>query len=431
MIRTVREATEYLLRYLSPEEQAIPATKQEDENGNLVECYPGRIEAAIQAINGALQEIFSFGALHQARRDFGVIINAPEEVTFEVNPGLVSIRFSQNNWKSWMMGCTCRIDGDPLDNRIIDYDALSSTLTLVRPYNGESGGEKSTTVWHDSISPDPLVGEILNMSISYEGPLQPVDSPRFLEQRTHQEEDFGFQGKNSLLNGYSFSGNLTDYVGVPDQYFVDTLHRPTEPPERRVRLFPLPRKSYVMDYRARVVPPQFKKEAIYLTLPTELSVQTLGFPVFVTFTWDQASQRYKTDPETTEVYEEENVWRYGINTESYNAPSTPGPKYHKGPAGTYSHDYLVGGTSYEFSIIVSDSSEVIPTKQPEVALPIHNDWIESIFLPMAAQRFQVSPFFRNDSATDEIKRQYQAALEILKTTAPQTKQGRWLKPIYG
>lgn len=190
-------------------------------------------------------------------------------------------------------------------------------------------------------------------------------------------------------------------------------------------------KQFVLNYRARVVPPQFEESAVHLAIPTSITGDGLAPSPTVTLAWDSTAQLYKSAPATFEIKGVDGFWKYTVENSDYDTPITPGPRYEDGPVGTYAHKYKVGGVNYAFPFTVVNAVEVAPTAQPKVALPIHNEWIESIFLPIAAQRFQVSPFFRNDSATDEIKRQYQAALDILKTSAPQTKQSLWLKPIYG
>lgn len=54
---------------------------------------------------------------------------------------------------------------------------------------------------------------------------------------------------------------------------------------------------------------------------------------------------------------------------------------------------------------------------PGVKLPIPNGWIESIYMPICAQRMTATPKFHNDSALPEIGRQYKAAVGVLKSAS--------------
>jgi hypothetical protein len=65
---------------------------------------------------------------------------------------------------------------------------------------------------------------------------------------------------------------------------------------------------------------------------------------------------------------------------------------------------------------------------PNTAIPLDDDTVRSIFLPIARQRFTACPFFRNDNALPEIKRQYDAAYTMAKQLKPQAQGGFWIQP---
>lgn len=424
MLMTVRSVAERLLRYLSPEEQAIPPTQ---EGG--VDCYPGRITEALNAINGAMQEMFGKGALHQARRNFGSLIEPPSTVTFNVERGSPYLRFSGSDWKPWMTGCTCRIDGEVVDNQILDYDEATSSLTLVTPYSGDSSGEKVVTVWHDCVKVDEMVGEILSVGLAGSTRLTPVVSPDSFNHSGIDDEDYNFHHERVFLK--QTSDRLSNHLGTPLRYFVDTFHRSNQKPERRIRLFPLPEKQEVLKFRARVIPPFFEEGSVHVTIPTSISISAYpGKPPSSLLTWIEAEQAYSIDAGFLRVVAKDGRWVLEGYDATYDVPDTPGPQYEDGPVGVYSHQYKHNGSKFEFAAEVTDSNSVVPLAQPSVALPIHNDWVDSIFFPIAAQRFQACSYFRNDSATDEISRQYSVALELLKTTAPQTKIPVRIRPAY-
>lgn len=323
MSTTVRDAVENLLAYLSPEEQAIPPL----QSAGIVR-YPGRIEGAVDAVNGALQEVFGKGPLHPARRSFGVLIKAPATVPLALSPDSWIAEISQSDWKQWMLGCTCRIAGQDVDNEILDYSPATGEVTLLYPYAGDVKGSQNTMIWHDSISLDPIAGEIHYASLPGERELYPATSTHDLRDvRSRPEKDYGLSGRSRIYRRREATTSLT---GTPSSYFVDSFYRSSEAPERRFKIFPIPEREYTLEYRARVLPPRFVIADVYAETP----------------------------------------------------------------------------------------------------LPIHNNWIESIFNPVAAQRFQAFSWFRNDSATDEIARQYSVASELLKTGNPQANLPIRLRPGY-
>lgn len=64
-------------------------------------------------------------------------------------------------------------------------------------------------------------------------------------------------------------------------------------------------------------------------------------------------------------------------------------------------------------------------------LPIPNEFVESILMPMARKRLATSPFFRNTDAVVGIESAYQIALTGAKALDPQTDTDVRMRPIYG
>ncbi len=64
-----------------------------------------------------------------------------------------------------------------------------------------------------------------------------------------------------------------------------------------------------------------------------------------------------------------------------------------------------------------------PSTDPGTVIPVREDLIDTVFLPIARQRFTASPLFRNDSALGELKRQYEAAHAIARQMQPQAAAG--------
>jgi hypothetical protein len=69
-----------------------------------------------------------------------------------------------------------------------------------------------------------------------------------------------------------------------------------------------------------------------------------------------------------------------------------------------------------------------PDNDPGTVIPLDDATARAVFLPIARQRFTACPFFRNDSALPEIKRQYAAAYEIARKMRPQAQGGFWMLP---
>lgn len=63
-------------------------------------------------------------------------------------------------------------------------------------------------------------------------------------------------------------------------------------------------------------------------------------------------------------------------------------------------------------------------------LPIPQQWMESIFQPIARKHLSSCPFFRAVQAMDEISRAYQQARQLLSKLDPGANQGRLFKSMY-
>lgn len=420
---TVKDAVSYLLGFLSREEQDIPARQ---DNG--VVLYPGRIDAAIRAINGAMEEIYSIGPLHNAKRNFGAIIKAPVTLSLTFTQYSETVWIDPASWEEWMLGCTCRIGGEEQDNMILDHDSGTNIITLRRGIIGATGS-KSITVWNDSIPLDDEAGEIFKVSIPGMNKLAPVASPDGLDRQsgaTPWEDDYRFNLRGNLART---AEEKSDYPGTPLRYFVDSFHRPDQKPERRLKVSPLPDQDLALDYRARVVPPKFTSNDIFLTVPNDLFHYDSGGSIIDEFAWDNNNSYYVADTALdTFLYPYQGKW--GIWVGAGFVPARIGPRLSSGPSGTYRNtEFNVGAES--IGIAIGNSGFTVTTVEAETPIPIHNDWVDSVFYPIAAQRFQSCPYFRNDSATAEIGRQYQAALAILKSSDPHPKKSVFITPVYG
>ena len=69
--------------------------------------------------------------------------------------------------------------------------------------------------------------------------------------------------------------------------------------------------------------------------------------------------------------------------------------------------------SIEAEITLAPPAMSLDDMDAEIPLPM--DWIDSLLLPIATKRLEASPFFRNDSTTEETNRQFNEAMALLKS----------------
>jgi hypothetical protein len=77
------------------------------------------------------------------------------------------------------------------------------------------------------------------------------------------------------------------------------------------------------------------------------------------------------------------------------------------------------------------TAEASTPADPGTLIPAPNNFIESLVLPVAKMRMTASPFFRNKDAIPEIKRQYEAALLLMRKNSPQADPGIRSRPAPG
>lgn len=82
------------------------------------------------------------------------------------------------------------------------------------------------------------------------------------------------------------------------------------------------------------------------------------------------------------------------------------------PDTTYPVAYRVALSPPRYSAADIDNGD--HTTDPGTLIPVPNSWVESILIPVAKQRFTCHPAFKNESAKQEIARQYKAALDIIR-----------------
>lgn len=77
-----------------------------------------------------------------------------------------------------------------------------------------------------------------------------------------------------------------------------------------------------------------------------------------------------------------------------------------------------------FDLLVNPvNMEAADLDDTDLALPVPDDFVDSIVIPYVLQRWTGSPWFRNNDAKPEIGRQYKTAAGLLADWSPQIQQG--------
>ncbi len=259
---TVYEIAKRLLTNFSPEEREIP------DNDN----YPGRNAAVLEAINGALQELFGKGGPWVRDDDAGDSIYPPTAVTVAVTSGSKSATIT--GWQSWMAGCTIAIDGAEVDNEIKN---ASATAALKYPYTGTTG-TKAATVYHTSVTAADDVLEIVEPVRLDRRPLAPTASPYHQSVLTSYDDYGAFPGSQTPMIEVE---KVTASAGIPTSFYVHTWVPDADTPSRiRMKLTPAPASGGMLDYRVMLAPPVVTDLEAETTLPIPLGfTESIFMPI--------------------------------------------------------------------------------------------------------------------------------------------------------
>lgn len=334
MIATVRDAVENLYLYLRPEQRGFPPTDS---------CFYDLCNTATSVLNGAMQEFCSLAPLYAFRRSKAHHIRAPKTFTLATVPvGGRTLTIATADWESWMLGCSISISGQEDWNEVLEYDVGTETALLLNPLLGAGGSSLSATIYHDSLSLDSDVLEVISpVGIADRYELAPADGLSTIKH-WHYEDGYGDYGMGFWRSQRRQRQTRGTSPYQPQVYFVDTYlneDMQQSKPELRMRLAPMPDQEMILQYRAKLEPPRFTSDDVY-------------------------------DPND-----------------------------------------------------VAD-----PPADPGILLPVPNQFVEAIYMPIARQRWTGVPYFRNDSAIAEISRQYEVAMQLAKNNKPQSRSGHHYGP---
>lgn len=412
---SVRSFIEDLLTYFSPAERAIPGATR---YGNT------RVEAAIDALNGALDEIHAMGPAWLYRDGLSAPVNAPANVTVTVTEG--SKTFTPASWADWYEGCTIAIGGDEVDNEIRYYDPLAGTGTLRDTYQGTSGS-KSATVYNDSLKLDEEVGEIL--------------APVFWGSQHHLTAVAGMGEAIGLTTGYRYYEDygadrqhyagalprnmlkLSASAGIPSFYWVENSWNENSLEERRIRLLPLPSSENRVLFNSKLQIPQYRMEDI---------LHTAQGPVKMTvFNGTASTMPIATIGDANDVIKVFPVDDFKANGRaSFNLTIITPVGANSVQVWTSGYG-LAAGEEYWMWYEDTGTNSPSPDELTEgTILKFPRRLIQSVLRKVAAEHLRQCPFFRNDAVLPEIERGYASALRLIENARPQSRSHITRVPRY-
>jgi hypothetical protein len=257
---TVADAAVILLNHFAPEERGTTNSS----------TYPGRTEEVLNAMNGALQEIFGQASPWLRIEERGSVLNAPATIPVTMTAGSTAATIASGDWQAWFAGCTIVIAGSDVENRILND---SSPAALKFAWGGASGAT-SATVWQDSVTVAADVMEVVEPVRVNRCRIPPIAYGNAAMVRS--DDDFGFL-RTRTMPGASVAQN----AATPLTYAVETWS-PSDglAPATRIRLLPAAAATGTLDYKAKLAPPALGSITSTGLLPLPLQfVQSIFLPV--------------------------------------------------------------------------------------------------------------------------------------------------------
>ncbi len=390
-MRLLRDIGVVSLSTSSPANQVVPI-----ETGDLGDIA--------MVMTQAMQELWRLAPQEMKQRPGSGYLNAPTNVTLTATIGSATIS-AFTTWASWMEGCTVRIAGDDADNEL-----LSSTL-LARPYTGASGSGKAATVYADSYTLDATV-EAVSPPLFVAGRLS-IPKAQSMEQFMRLGQWPGLTNIHGVALDYlgSFGLHVQKTTGpypwawFQDGYYDETLTYL----KKRIRFTPMPTAALAFSYVKLTNPIRITASNIVAASVTVASALTPlsvngsyveigaygGFPFY-----------YKAGNDGSDTYFLWNTGDTWLIAPGEDFPDSGAPLFalsslSQSPAGTYTAD---GGTGTP-TVTLADAP-----------LPLTNEAVESLFIPICRQLMTGLGQFKSESAKPEIARAYKKALDLLENS---------------
>ena len=169
---TVREAVKAMFRYLRTEQRVIPYVGT---------TYDDPVPDAVDALNGALQQMAVFAPLFAVKQQRSAWFRAPAAVAVGgLSHGALAATVASGTWPAWAAGCQVLLPGDAAMNRIVALSDDGTVATLQFPHlSGTASG--TATVHADCVELEADVIAVLE-------PVRPRGSRRTLLPAGGREE---------------------------------------------------------------------------------------------------------------------------------------------------------------------------------------------------------------------------------------------------
>jgi hypothetical protein len=379
----------------------------EPAGSELEEASNWDLDVVAHCITAAMQEIHETQPLVNQEKATGGYLHAPTAVTVGVTQGSAVIG-SFPAWASWMAGCTVRVGGDDQDNELV-----SATL-LARPYMGATGSQ-SGTVFGDCLTlPAGVQRAIAPICLPNQLPLLICNNLDEFLRMANWPALVNLDGTSTVSPFYWF---VRKSIGRPSVAMAQGAYDSTLAYiPRRLRFAPLPDQAYPVSYRAVMGAPRYTRTDIVSGVET----------IQVTGAGDASANQiysYLCELAGYRMY-------YGFSNPAYSIFFHPGlgkyilastlTPYLPAPSARWESDDVttplgsfspVGGASGTLESSTTDIGGGLA--DPGTIVPLVDDAVELILIPMALQRFSGTPSFKNEAAKPEIARQYKTARDKL------------------
>jgi hypothetical protein len=367
-----REIVEYLLSFLREEQRTIPHASTD---------FDDPIPHAVRAVNATLQTLAVASPLFAVKRPKSAWFHASESVA--VTGVTVGDKVAScTAWPSWAAGCKIQLPGDGDYNRIVSVSGTVATLQF--PHQGDTSG--TATLYGDVATLDDDVITVLDPVRTRGGvDLRPASGPGNLTMPSAVDRvDFGRIMRVTPLS-----------VGR-NSYFVDSVADEGDSQVRlRMMLNSAPSEDLIVGFNARCALGRLTEDMVYGEKYRFASI---------------LSASSTTNFLTPNITADENVIQNQAQVGDVIIPYTEdggsfATSIPMADGGVY---YIQSITGFEFKVTTTPGGAVLDITQDSDFLadlylssatttqfPIPNEFLETLFLPLATVKFLSSPAMQN------------------------------------
>lgn len=373
----------------------------------LEDCNNSDLDDALFALNGAMQEIHAAQPLVNMEESTGGYLHGPTAVTLTATAGSQVIS-ALTTYAAWMLGCTIRVQGDDQDNEIV------SATRLARPFVGNSGAGLSAVVYGDCLTlPSNYSRAIAPVCLPNQLPLPICDSMDEFLRLAGWPAVVGLDGRATSTPFFYF---IRKSIARPLVVLAQGAYDATlSSIPRRLRFAPMPDQAYPVGFRAALTAPRYTRADVVSPLVTLTASGAGDASANQSYTYLMDVNGYRmfkgVSSAAYAIFFHPGLGEY-ILCATLTAASTPAAYWSSdlvtSPLGTFTPN----GTAVN-TVTVTTSDTGGGEADPGTLLPIVDEAVESVLLPIALQRFTGTAGFKNEAAKPEIARQYKTAKDKL------------------